>query len=729
MQDDSNQPKPTPAHADAPMLRRILASVALGDALAEDWDALNELLVKDEDARRFASRHFEEEASLRREFALFDRVAAFSMPGTASIEPSYVTTECVKKTAPSFTRWSLRSWVSLAAAAAVAAVVATRLMFGESSEEGPSQNILAAVDSKVVVGEFDSTIVGASDGEPLHVGDRIATDEGLASLRFDCGAEVVLKGPAELVVVSPMRARLLRGTLTAQVQESAHGFRIDTPNSRVIDLGTEFGLSVDDEGDTEMVVFSGKVALQYAAAEPTEEGAPTPDVPQSNAELLGDGRLLTDGEAMGISQSGEVRRLVMVRETDFPRSLSPNRSSNPARRVIEAVWDNIRDRDTAKCYRLSEGGFTEDAQAFVDRHYQWNGIQKEHGLPHFLRGADYVLPYCGDKVDENLRVTVRLSQPAQLYVLLDNRLEVPSWLKTTFKDSGYDVAIDEDSYSNERSWQHLGVGPGELLDRTCSVWVCDVLQPGEIALGGITPPSDWSVMYGVAAKALEEVRDAPAEPLSYHQATVGLGLAHTGALPRPLARTAWERVESFDKVTLTRPSDDDVASYDRGRRFIAQTSDGRWLPHADVQVLQGGVLPALNDGLLSRNADDLERNAWFNNQGRFTVDLLKPTLIKQINCYSWHRWGRALQHFTVWGSTAETMPPIDFQTPDEAPGWQFIGLVDTRFGDPGGVHASQLSSATGLIGPFRHLLWVVERSEQSTFFAEVDVHASAPDRN
>jgi hypothetical protein len=726
MQADSNQPDPT--HADAPSLRRLLASVALGNATAEDWDALNELLLKDENARRFASRYFEEEASLRREFALFDRVAAFSMPGTASLEPLNVARKVVKK-AP---RWNLNGWASLAAAAAVAAIVATRLLLGNSVEEDPTRNGLAGTDNNVVVGSFDSTafgVTGASGGQPLHVGDRIATDAGLASLRFDCGAEVVLKGPAEFVVVSPMRARLLRGTLTAQVQETAHGFRIDTPNSRVIDLGTEFGLSVDDGGDTEMVVFSGKVALQYAAAEPTEEGAPTPDVPQSNAELLGDGRLLTDGEAMGISQSGEVRRLVMVRETDFPRSMSSNRSSNPARRVIDAVWDNIRDRDTAKCYRLSEGGFTEDAQAFVDRHYQWNGIQNEHGLPHFLRGADYVLPYCGDKVDENLKVTVRLSQPARLYVLLDNRLEVPSWLKAAFQDSGYDVAIDEDNYSNERSWQHLGVGPGELLDRTCSVWFRDVLQPGEVVLGGITPPSDWSVMYGVAAKPLEEVRDAPAEPLSHHQATVGLGLVHAGALPRPLASAAWERVESFDKVTLPRPAEDDIASFNEGRRFIAQTRDGRWLPHANVQVLQGGVLPALNDGLLSRNDDDIERNAWFNNQGRFTVDLLKPTLIGQINSYSWHRWGRALQHFTVWGSNVETMPPIDFQTPDEVPDWEFIGLVDTRFGDPGGVHASKLSSASGAIGPFRHLLWIVERSEQSTFFAEVDVHASTTDRN
>ncbi|QDV71942.1 FecR protein [Planctomycetes bacterium K2D] len=725
MQEDAKQPVPSSTNADTPKLRRLLASVVLGDASSDDWQALNDLLLQDSGAREYASRYFEEEASLRREFALYDKVANFNLPGEDAAIAGRALPKEVSRVAK---RWRAFAGASLAVAAALAAIVAT--YFDGVSD--PAASVPSAGVARVVVGAIDSAVgdtPGNTDIRPIHIGDRIATEEGLASLRFDCGAEVVLKGPAEIEVVSPMRARLIRGTLTAQVQESAHGFRIDTPNSRVIDLGTEFGLSVDDEGDTEMVVFTGKVALQYAAALPIDIGAPAPNVPLSNLELLGDGRLLTDGEAMGISRSGEVRRLMMVRDTDFPRSFAPIRQPSPTGRVLERVWDNIRDRDTAKCYRVSEGGFGEDAQAFVDRHYQWNGIQKEHGLPQFLRGADYVLPYCDDKVDENLKVTVRLAQAARLYVLLDNRLEIPAWLKAEYQDSGYDVAIDEDNFSNERSWQHLGVGPGELLDRTCSVWFRDVLAPGDVVLGGIKPPSDWSVMYGVVAKPLNDASRAAAEPASHHQATIGRGLVHTGVLPRPIASAAWERVESFDKVTLAPPSAEDAASSSKGRRMIAHSPGGQWLPHPNVTVLKAGVVPALNDGLLSRNNDDLERNAWFNNQGRFTLDLLQPTLIRQINGFSWHRWGRSLQHFTVWGSNAETLPPIDFETSDEARDWEFIGLVDSRFGDPGGVHASQLTTSTGSMGPFRHLLWIVERSEQSTFFAEVDVHASIRDRD
>src|SRR5262249_44377513 len=54
-------------------------------------------------------------------------------------------------------------------------------------------------------------------------------------------------------------ARLMRGRLTARVPEAARGFEILSPQGKVSDLGTEFGLSVSESGATNVHVFEGKV--------------------------------------------------------------------------------------------------------------------------------------------------------------------------------------------------------------------------------------------------------------------------------------------------------------------------------------------------------------------------------------------------------------------------------------------------------------------------------------
>ena len=78
-------------------------------------------------------------------------------------------------------------------------------------------------------------------------------------LHFRSGADVVLQGPARLEFVSADSVRLRKGKLAAQVPPEARGFQILTPHGTVIDLGTAFGLAVEDNGDAKVVVFQGKV--------------------------------------------------------------------------------------------------------------------------------------------------------------------------------------------------------------------------------------------------------------------------------------------------------------------------------------------------------------------------------------------------------------------------------------------------------------------------------------
>jgi hypothetical protein len=100
-----------------------------------------------------------------------------------------------------------------------------------------------------------------SDGEPgpMKAGTTVKLDRGLAALRFRSGAKLVIEGPAEVKLISAMRVELVQGKVGARVPESAHGFTVLSPRGEVIDLGTEFGVGVDQDGGTDVRVFEGQV--------------------------------------------------------------------------------------------------------------------------------------------------------------------------------------------------------------------------------------------------------------------------------------------------------------------------------------------------------------------------------------------------------------------------------------------------------------------------------------
>jgi ferric-dicitrate binding protein FerR (iron transport regulator) len=106
-----------------------------------------------------------------------------------------------------------------------------------------------------------------SEGEPtgdMQAGKVLKLERGLAEIRFQCGARVVLESPAGLDLLSGKSARLRYGKLTARVPGPATGFTILSPQGKVIDLGTEFGISVSDNGATEVYVFEGNVEAHAA---------------------------------------------------------------------------------------------------------------------------------------------------------------------------------------------------------------------------------------------------------------------------------------------------------------------------------------------------------------------------------------------------------------------------------------------------------------------------------
>ena len=98
--------------------------------------------------------------------------------------------------------------------------------------------------------------------ETLVAGRQLNLRSGLAEVHFDCGASVILQGPASFQMGAPSQGRLQSGRLTADVSREAAGFMIYTPNSSIVHRGTEFGVAVDEGGATEVHVFDGAVGVR-----------------------------------------------------------------------------------------------------------------------------------------------------------------------------------------------------------------------------------------------------------------------------------------------------------------------------------------------------------------------------------------------------------------------------------------------------------------------------------
>jgi len=101
-----------------------------------------------------------------------------------------------------------------------------------------------------------------ANGTPIITSTKsLLLREGYAELLFNNQAKVTVEGPAEFQVLTDDQVKLNYGRLYAVVPREAIGFTIKTPSSQVIDLGTEFGVWTDPQGDTFHHVMKGKTVL------------------------------------------------------------------------------------------------------------------------------------------------------------------------------------------------------------------------------------------------------------------------------------------------------------------------------------------------------------------------------------------------------------------------------------------------------------------------------------
>ncbi|KMT66956.1 LamG-like jellyroll fold domain-containing protein [Catenovulum maritimum] len=146
----------------------------------------------------------------------------------------------------------IRPWFKsqMAFAASVAAIV---MLFFISSFISVQNNL--GVVTKVAAVSQTSEL---SLGKLLHKG-KISLEQGYSEVVMDNGVILVLEAPIELNIRSENLVILEKGKLVAKVPPQAIGFRVDTPSSEIIDLGTEFAVDVNEQGESQVHVLDGEV--------------------------------------------------------------------------------------------------------------------------------------------------------------------------------------------------------------------------------------------------------------------------------------------------------------------------------------------------------------------------------------------------------------------------------------------------------------------------------------
>ncbi|MEM9480893.1 MAG: FecR family protein [Verrucomicrobiota bacterium] len=211
-----------------------------GDLDSNESDRLQTQLREDRDTRRALAEHFLLAAAVEEVFADNATMTASSAPRKRVIIPS---------------------WAPLAAAAAVL-MVSAFLFF--QRDESPMMVKAARPVATLILAEnctWKSSTAAPSEGQRLDAG-QLDLLQGTAVIRFDGGAEVVLKGETSLRLQSSGSGELILGNVIVRAEEGADGFRLLTPGSPIVDLGTEFAARVDAAGATEVHVLDGKVEYQ-----------------------------------------------------------------------------------------------------------------------------------------------------------------------------------------------------------------------------------------------------------------------------------------------------------------------------------------------------------------------------------------------------------------------------------------------------------------------------------
>ena len=235
-----------------------------GELAPEEHQELQAVLIRDADARRLFRERMDLEAGLR---TWAGEGAGETTSGPARLRDRTAT--------PVRLRVSSR-WMFVAAlAASILILVGFQLRWAQVK---PDPSLLTAnraehspnADSSPNRG-LEISYVGMIrqrndcqwSVQPVGSNGRFATGQlslakGAVNLVFDSGTEMVLEAPCEMQIHSKDSATLLSGNAFVNVKEQSDGFVLETPEARIVDLGTQYAVAMADDS-TEVHVFDGSV--------------------------------------------------------------------------------------------------------------------------------------------------------------------------------------------------------------------------------------------------------------------------------------------------------------------------------------------------------------------------------------------------------------------------------------------------------------------------------------
>ncbi len=235
-----------------------------GKLTSEGMARLEKLVRADATARRAYVEYLHQHASLNWSVGTQGElsIAALEKAAKEQAESKQVPVSVA------FPQW--KRWLALAACVGL---VAALVWFREAKPVAPVGNKVASAAFATLAEtrncKWAASALPTEEGSRMAAG-RLRLAEGVATIAFDNGARVILEAPADLELVSAKRCVLHQGMLVARISHQAIGFTVETATAKLIDFGTEFGVSASAGGETQVQVIEGIVDVQQIKSGQTQ---------------------------------------------------------------------------------------------------------------------------------------------------------------------------------------------------------------------------------------------------------------------------------------------------------------------------------------------------------------------------------------------------------------------------------------------------------------------------